>query len=162
MTTEKQDGLPPFVLAAHEGQPGMVPEGSEMLVKASGENTGGRFGMVLGVDSPGFATILHRHDVAEAWYILEGQYRYHVDGSWYTAEQGSFVFVPPGAAHGLRCVSDGGRKLTLFVPGGTEGFFRDVHAAHEAGTLGADPVRELGERYGMEGLGALPPDTSPI
>jgi uncharacterized cupin superfamily protein len=129
-----------------------------MLVKASRESTGGLFGLIVGVDRPGFATITHRHDVAEAWYVLEGRYRYYVDGRWYTAEQGAFVFVPAGAAHGMRCVSDGGRKITLFVPGGTEGFFRDVHAAHQSGTLGPDPVRELGERYGLEALGPLPPE----
>ena len=158
MTTDGWDGRLPFVLDAHEGEPGLVPEGSEMLVKASRESTGGLFGLIVGVDRAGFATITHRHDVAEAWYVLEGSYRYYVDGRWFTAGAGAFVFVPPGAAHGMRCVSDGGRKITLFVPGGTEGFFRDVHAAHQAGTLGPDPVRELGERYGLEGLGPLPPE----
>jgi mannose-6-phosphate isomerase-like protein (cupin superfamily) len=161
MTTEEQDRPSPFVLGAHEGEPGFVPEGSEMLVKASRETTGGLFGLVVGVDKPGFATIAHRHDVAEAWYVLDGSYRYFVDGRWFTAGPGAFVFVPAGAAHGMRCVSDGGRKITLFVPGGTEGFFRDVHAAHEAGTLGPDPVRELGERYGLQVLGPLPPDIDP-
>jgi quercetin dioxygenase-like cupin family protein len=159
MTIDDHDRrLAAFALAAHEGEPGLVPEGSDMLVKASRETTGGRFGLVVGVDRPGFATIAHRHDVAEAWYVLEGSYRYWVDGTWLTAEAGAFVFVPPGAAHGMRCVSAGGRKITLFVPGGTEGFFRDVHAAHAAGVLGPDPVRELGERYGMQALGPLPPD----
>jgi hypothetical protein len=60
-------------------------------------------------------------------------------------------------AHGLRCVS-AGRKLTLFVPGGTEGFFRDVHAALETGELTMDVMSDIGGRYGIDVLGPLPPD----
>lgn len=148
----------PFVLAAGEGEPARVPEGSEMLVKAGSGETGGLFGLLVGVDQAGFATIMHRHDVAEAWYVLEGQYRYYVDGRWLDAGPGSFVFVPPGVAHGLRCVSAGGRKITLLVPGGPEGFFREVHAASEAGELTPDALRDIGERHGLEALGPLPPD----
>jgi hypothetical protein len=70
---------------------------------------------------------------------------------------GGFVFVPAGVAHGLRCVS-AGRKLTLLVPGGPEGFFRDVHAALEAGELTPDALRDIGGRYGLEALGPLPSD----
>jgi mannose-6-phosphate isomerase-like protein (cupin superfamily) len=148
----------PYVLAAGEGAPARVPEGSEMLLKAGSTGTGGLFGLLEGVDRAGFSTIVHRHDVAEAWYVLDGEYRYYVEGSWFEVGPGGFVFVPAGVAHGLRCVS-GGRKLTLLVPGGPEGFFRDVHVALEAGELTPDALRDIGGRYGLEALGPLPPDS---
>jgi mannose-6-phosphate isomerase-like protein (cupin superfamily) len=146
----------PFVLAAREGVPASAPEGSEMLVKAGAAETGGLFGLLEGVDRAGFSTIVHRHDVAEAWYVLDGRYRYYVEGRWFEVGRGGFVFVPAGVAHGLRCV-EAGRKLTLLVPGGPEGFFRDVHAASEAGELTPNALRDIGSRYGLEALGPLPP-----
>jgi mannose-6-phosphate isomerase-like protein (cupin superfamily) len=146
----------PYVLAAGEGVPARAPEGSRMLVKAGAVDTAGLFGLLEGVDRAGFSTIVHRHDVAEAWYILDGRYRYYVDGRWFEAGPGGFVFVPAGVAHGLRCL-EAGRKLTLLVPGGPEGFFRDVHAASEAGELTPDALRAIGSRYGLEALGPLPP-----
>jgi mannose-6-phosphate isomerase-like protein (cupin superfamily) len=147
----------PYLLAAGEGAPASAPEGSEMLVKAASAETGGLFGLLEGVDRAGFSTIVHRHDVAESWYVLDGEYRYYLDGRWLEVGPGGFVFVPAGVAHGLRCVS-AGRKLTLFVPGGTEGFFRDVHAALETGELTMDVMSDIGGRYGIDVLGPLPPD----
>jgi mannose-6-phosphate isomerase-like protein (cupin superfamily) len=147
----------PYVLGAGGGVPARAPEGSEMLVKAGSAETGGLFGLLEGIDRPGFSTVVHRHDVAEAWYVLDGAYRYYVDGRWFDVGPGGFVFVPAGVAHGLRCVS-AGRKLTLLVPGGPEGFFRDVHAALESGELTPDALRDIGGRYGLEALGPLPPD----
>jgi mannose-6-phosphate isomerase-like protein (cupin superfamily) len=148
----------PYVLAAGEGVPARAPEGSRMLVKAGSAETGGLLGLLEGIDRAGFSTIVHRHDVAEAWYVLDGEYRYYVDGRWLDVGPGGFVFVPAGVAHGLRCVS-AGRKLTLLVPGGPEGFFRDVHTALEAGELTPDSLRDIGGRYGLEALGPLPSDT---
>src|SRR5690349_8448864 len=78
----------PYVLAAGEGTPASAPEGSEMLLKAASSATGGLFGLLEGVDRAGFSTIVHRHDVAEAWYVLDGEYRYFVDGRWFEVGPG--------------------------------------------------------------------------
>jgi mannose-6-phosphate isomerase-like protein (cupin superfamily) len=147
----------PYALAAGEGVPARAPEGSRMLVKAGIADTGGLFGLLEGIDRAGFSTVVHRHHVAESWYVLDGVYRYYLDGRWLEVGPGGFVLVPPGVAHGLRCVS-AGRKLTLFVPGGSEGFFRDVHAALDSGELTMDELSVIGARYGIEVLGQLPPD----
>jgi len=147
----------PYTLMAGEGAPARAPEGGAMSVKAAAVDTAGLFGLLEGVDQAGFSTIVHRHDVAEAWYVLDGEYRYYVDGRWFDVGPGGFVFVPAGVAHGLRCVS-AGRKLTLLVPGGPEGFFTDVHAVTESGGLTPDALRDIGSRYGLEALGPLPAD----
>jgi len=152
---ERAEGPMSYALAAGEGVPARAPEGSAMLVKAGVAETHGLFGLLEGIDRAGFTTVVHRHHVAESWYVLDGEYRYYLDGRWLEVGPGGFVFVPAGVAHGLRCVSDG-RKLTLFVPGGTEGFFREVHAALETEELTPAAVSDIGGRYGIEVLGPLP------
>jgi mannose-6-phosphate isomerase-like protein (cupin superfamily) len=146
----------PYILAAGEGEPAAAPEGSVMRLKASAESTGGGLGLLEGVDAPGFATPLHRHDVAELWYILDGHYDFYVAGEWIPADTGAVVFVPGGLAHGLRAGPSGGRKLTMMIPGGSEGFFRDVHRALEENTGTAETFRALGAEYGIELIGPLP------
>ncbi|MEV5704479.1 cupin domain-containing protein [Actinoallomurus sp. NPDC052274] len=148
--------LRPYVLAAGEGERAAAPEGSVMRLKASAESTGGGLGLLEGVDAPGFATPLHRHDVAELWYILDGHYDFYVAGEWVSAGTGAVVFVPGGLVHGLRAGSAGGRKLTMIVPGGPEGFFRDVHRAIEEDAAMPERIRELGAEYGIELIGPLP------
>jgi mannose-6-phosphate isomerase-like protein (cupin superfamily) len=148
--------LRPYMLAAGEGEPAAAPDGSVMRVKASAESTGGGLGLLEGVDAPGFATPLHRHDVAELWYILDGRYDFYVAGEWLSAGPGAVVFVPGGLVHGLRAGPAGGRKLTMITPGGAEGFFRDVHRAIEADAVTPGRMQALGAEYGIELLGPLP------
>ncbi|MCO5996290.1 cupin domain-containing protein [Actinoallomurus rhizosphaericola] len=147
--------LRPYVLAAGEGEPA-ASEGSTMRIKASAESTGGGLGLLEGVDAPGFATPLHRHDVAELWYILDGHYDFYVAGEWLPAGTGAVVFVPGGLVHGLRAGPAGGRKLTAIIPGGPEGFFRDMHRAIETDAGTPERIRALGAEYGIELIGPLP------
>ncbi|MGV9307012.1 MULTISPECIES: cupin domain-containing protein [unclassified Nonomuraea] len=147
----------PYLLPAGEGEAAATPQLTPMRIKASSELTGGAMGMLESADPPGFSTVLHTHEVAELWYILEGHYDYHVAGRWLSAEAGAVVFVPPGCPHGLRAGPSGGRKLTIFVPGGTEGFFRDIHRRAEAGDLPEETMRALDATYGVTTLGPLPP-----
>ncbi|GAA4619369.1 hypothetical protein GCM10023195_87510 [Actinoallomurus liliacearum] len=158
MTMDEAIGrlLRPYVLAAGEGEMAAAPEGSVMRLKASAESTGGGLGLLEGVDAPGFATPLHRHDVAELWYILDGHYDFYVAGEWVSAGTGAVVFVPGGLVHGLRAGPAGGRKLTMIVPGGPEGFFRDVHRAIEEDAATPERIRALGAEYGIELIGPLP------
>ncbi|MEU7898210.1 cupin domain-containing protein [Nonomuraea sp. NPDC049152] len=150
------DSPRPYLLAAGQGEPATTRERNSMTIKASSELTGGAIGMLESLDPPGFSTVLHRHEVAELWYILDGQYAYYVAGRWLSAEAGAVVFVPPGCPHGLRVGPSGGRKLTIFVPGGTEGFFREIHREAETGDLSEQTMRALDETYGITTLGLLP------
>ncbi|MFI7639006.1 cupin domain-containing protein [Nonomuraea sp. NPDC049400] len=153
------DSLRPYLLAAGQGEPAATPQLTPMTIKASGERTDGMIGMLESVDPPGFSTVLHTHAVAELWYILDGHYDYHVAGRWLSAQAGAVVFVPPGCPHGLRAGPSGGRKLTIFVPGGAEGLFRDIHRRAEVGDFTQESLRELDATYGVTALGPLPPQS---
>lgn len=149
--------LKPYLLAAGQGEPAATPQLTSMTIKASSELTGGAIGLLESADPPGFSTVLHTHQVAELWYILDGHYDYHVAGQWLSAQAGAVVFVPPGCPHGLRAGPSGGRKLTIFVPGGAEGLFREIHRQGEAGDLSEESMRALHSEYGVTTLGPLPP-----
>ncbi|GAA3646378.1 hypothetical protein GCM10022224_006440 [Nonomuraea antimicrobica] len=147
----------PFLSAAGQGERAATPQGTGMLIKASSELTGGAIGLLESADPPGSATVLHSHEVAELWYILDGAYDYYVAERWLAAEAGAVVFVPPRAPHGFVAGPEGGRKLTIFVPGGTEGYFRDIHRASEAGELTNEIMRALDTTYDLTTMGPLPP-----
>jgi mannose-6-phosphate isomerase-like protein (cupin superfamily) len=67
---------------------------------------------------------LHRHAVDEAFYVLEGEYAFNVEGRTIAAPVGSFLYVPAGTTHTFRHAGDGtGRMLTICHPGGIEEIF---------------------------------------
>jgi mannose-6-phosphate isomerase-like protein (cupin superfamily) len=62
----------------------------------------------------------HRHeDEDDAFYILEGELTFVLEGEPLVAGPGTFVLVPPGVEHGFR--NDGDvpvRMLNIHAPGG--------------------------------------------
>ena len=66
--------------------------------------------------------VLEEHVHAEeddAFYILEGEMTFEVDGEQVPAPPGTFVLVPPGVVHGFR--NDGSvpvRMLNIHAPAG--------------------------------------------
>ena len=72
----------------------------------------------------------------------------------FRAGPGGMVFAPRGIPHSQQRVDPGqGRLLVLVAPGGFEGFFRDLAAAHQTGTLGPDAYAAASEKFGITWLG---------
>ena len=151
------EGVRTFVVHRGEGARGLFP-GGPGEIKASAEDTGGAFGLFETREAPGLGAAMHAHLVAaEAFYVVEGVYEFLVDGVWYDAPAGSFVFVPPGVAHGFRSGPAGGRKIGMFVPGGTEmQFVERLALANSGQQLTPVEVTAFAERFGVTLLGPLP------
>jgi mannose-6-phosphate isomerase-like protein (cupin superfamily) len=121
-----------------------------IVVRVPSESTGGAFAIIEEagpmVDTPAH---LHEHE-DELFYVLEGEHVYEVGDEQFRLGPGGLVFAPRGVPHSQRRVVSGvGRQLVLVSPGGLEGFFRDLAAAHEEGTLGAEAYAAASERYGI-------------
>ena len=128
--------------------------GSDVRVKVSAETTDGAFSLIDYATArgwPGPPPHLHER-TDEGFFILEGRYRFHVDGHEHVLEPGDWLFIPRGTPHRFTSVDDEpGRFLALFTPGGFEGYFREV-----ADLLAEDPtwppsdpsfLAELGRTY---------------
>jgi quercetin dioxygenase-like cupin family protein len=90
----------------------LVPPGEGRHLRAGrtrptvkiGPHLGSRLlGLVESELRPGPSFPVHVHDeYEEAFYVLEGEIEYLVDGAWLKARAGSTVFVPAGQPHGFR------------------------------------------------------------
>jgi mannose-6-phosphate isomerase-like protein (cupin superfamily) len=123
------------------------------LVRASAEATGGAF--TLFEEVPPLADTPRRihENEDELFYVLEGEHIYQVGDEEFRAGPGGMVFAPRGVPHAQRRVVPGeGRQLVLTSPAGFEGFFRELAAAHEAGTLEPDAYARASEQYGITWL----------
>ncbi len=84
------------VLAAGEGRSTWVV-GDRYTIKASGEETGGTFALIEALVTPGNGPPPHIHNREdEAFYILEGERRFHADGRSFTATSGAWVTLARG------------------------------------------------------------------
>jgi quercetin dioxygenase-like cupin family protein len=139
--------------------------GSLMSLKASGEQTGGAFGLIEQVLPPGFAPPLHiHHHEDEAFYLLEGEMSFTCGDQTIRAKPGSFIFFPRDIPHWFRVEgTKSARLLQLNTPAGLERFF--VEAGKPAKELVLPPAElpdleklvSIAAKYNLEILGPPPP-----
>jgi mannose-6-phosphate isomerase-like protein (cupin superfamily) len=125
-----------------------------ILVRASADSTGGAFSLFEELP-PLVDTPRHVHEREdELFYVLEGDHVFEVGDEEFRVGPGGSAFAPRGVPHAQRRVTPGhGRLLVLTVPGGLEGFFRTLAAAHREGTLGPEAYASASEEHGITWLG---------
>jgi mannose-6-phosphate isomerase-like protein (cupin superfamily) len=141
-----------FSLGPDEGER-LVFGDLTVLVRASAERTGGAFSLVEEVP-PLADTPRHVHERDdELFYVLEGEHVFQVGDEEFRVGPGGVVFAPRGIPHAQRRVAPGvGRLLVLTVPGGLDGFFRELAEAETAGTLGPEAYASASANHGITWL----------
>ena len=100
--------------------------GDTVQVKLSGEQTEGKFALVLDTTPPGAGPPPHiHHHEDELFMIIEGQYRFLANGEWTeTVGAGTVVYTPRGGLHTFKNVGDTpSRHWIVATPNGFEQFF---------------------------------------
>jgi len=146
----------PLVLKPGEGR--SIDLGNfGMSVKVAGAETGGVFTLLEATEPPHFGPPMHiHHDCAEAFFVLEGEYRIFIEDVEHRCPAGSFILIPSGLRHGFRVGDVASRKLNLYAPAGMVDYFYDLSKAMERGE--ADPAKldAIAQRHGMEVVGPVP------
>jgi quercetin dioxygenase-like cupin family protein len=117
------------LLAPGEGQVIPLGEAGQVILKAAGAQTGDRLAVYEFVTPPATAgPPLHLHrSWDEAFYVLEGEMTFLIDGQTSTAPAGAFVFIPQGILHTFwNATAVPARQLTIFTPAGIEAYFAEV------------------------------------
>lgn len=85
-----------------------------MTTKASTAETGGAYSLTEHLVTAASNPPMHvQVDEDEAFFILDGEVEFEVDGVVAIASPGSFAFVARGAAHTFRVLTDTARMLVI-------------------------------------------------
>jgi quercetin dioxygenase-like cupin family protein len=89
----------------------------------------------------------HHHPWDEAYYVVEGEVKFSIDGKERLVKAGDFVYAPGGTVHGFAGASEKPARVIIFdAPAHTEGFFRDVdREVKGAGDMAKVPA--IGKRH---------------
>jgi quercetin dioxygenase-like cupin family protein len=131
-----------------QGWSGATSAGLPLTVRIRAAETGGTLSVVEIDEDPRHTARLHRHQNAEAWYVVQGEYALCVERQWYRAPEGTLIFVPGGVSHGFAVLrGEPARKLSMAIPGGSEDqYLTDV--ADRADAPAPEPA----------GIESVPPD----
>jgi quercetin dioxygenase-like cupin family protein len=100
----------------------------QMRLLAAGEATTDRaFTLAEFTGSQGSWTVPHIHrEMEESFFVLDGTFTFAAGEEEIAAGPGAYILVPRGTRHGITAGADGGRLLTLMVPGGLEEMFIEL------------------------------------
>ena len=141
--------------------------GGRGVLRATGDQTQGRYAVMELLAPKGFASPLHIHRREDELFVdLSGEVRVQHGEAVIEAVAGSVVYGPRDVAHAFHVDSAEARLLLFFGPAGVEGFFRE--GGKPAGSLGLPPadeqfldkqaLKEIASRYDQEFVGPpLPP-----
>jgi quercetin dioxygenase-like cupin family protein len=106
----------------------LAVRGSTLLFKAVAASTSGAFSLhERHVPAGGRRPPAHVHpDRDEAFWVLDGEAEFELDGDVTRACAGSFVLVPGGCAHTFGATAAGPARLLVFHAPALDGYFREL------------------------------------
>jgi quercetin dioxygenase-like cupin family protein len=97
------------------------------IVKISGQDTNGEYGLVEITVRAGEGSPWHVHPEEDEWfYVLDGEFTFYVGDTRMSLPAGSFAFGPKGVPHTFIAETHAAKALVGFAPFQFEGFLREV------------------------------------
>ncbi|HEX6828148.1 MAG TPA: cupin domain-containing protein [Burkholderiales bacterium] len=128
--------------------------GRSIVLKASGLDTATQYSLLEFTAAPAAPWgTYHTHPTTEAWYVVEGELSFRLDGQRLAAPAGSFLLAPGGVPHAVANLgSVTARYVVIFSPAGLERWFVDVARLMEAVKPGEPDPGELSALAGRYGI----------
>jgi quercetin dioxygenase-like cupin family protein len=123
---------------------------SEILIKATGADTGDSFFLSETTIEPGFpGPPAHVHErLHDMFYVLEGELTVRLGDRSERLGAGTFVCVPPGVVHTFSNDSDQPvRFLNFNTPAGWENYMRELGEAAKSGPLTREAIGRIAAHY---------------
>jgi quercetin dioxygenase-like cupin family protein len=135
----------------------LTVRGSNLLFKAVAANTGGAFSLhERKIPAGGRRPPAHVHpDRVEAFWVLDGEAEFELDGEIMTADAGSFVLVPGGVAHTFGATATAPAHVLVLHAPAIDDYFRELHELWSGDEPpGRDTELALMRRHGMRPVDA--------
>ena len=124
--------------------------GMPLRMLCEGGETGGAWSLFKEEVPKGMGPPPHRHDWDEAYYILEGEVEFQVDGDTVKTGAGDFNYLPRNTVHGFKGASEQPARVLIFAaPAHGSEFFNELSSEVRNLPQDASKIPAIGERHGI-------------
>jgi quercetin dioxygenase-like cupin family protein len=124
--------------------------GMPLRMLCESRETGGAWSLFEEEVPLGMGPPPHRHDWDEAYYILDGEVDFEIDGASVKSAKGDFNYLPRNTVHGFKGASAAPAHVLIFAaPAHGSEFFHELN--NEVRTVPDDlgKIPQIGERHGI-------------
>ena len=90
----------------------------------------------------------HDHPWDEAYYVIEGEVRFEVNGRVELVKAGDFIYAPGGTVHAFQGTSEQPARMLIFdAPAHAESFFRELEREIQEMPRDLAKAPEIGARH---------------
>lgn len=142
--------MPVTTLKAGE-RPALNVLGMPLTMLCEARETGGAWSLFEEEVPLGMGPPPHRHDWDEAYYILDGEVEFTIDGKVVRSGRGDFNYLPRDTVHGFKGASESPARVLIFAaPAHGSEFFHEL--SREIRSLPEDgpKIPEIGGRHGIQ------------
>lgn len=119
-----------------------------MLCEAG--ETGGAWSLFQEEVPLGMGPPPHRHDWDEAYYILDGEVDFEIDGKPVRSRKGDFSYLPRNTVHGFKGASVSPAHVLIFAaPAHGSEFFRELDEQVRSLPEDGAKIPQIGEKHGI-------------
>ena len=125
--------------------------GMPLRMLCEARETGGAWSLFEEEVPLGMGPPPHRHDWDEAYYILEGEIDFLVDGVPVKSRTGDFNYLPRNTVHGFKGASPSPSRVLIFAaPAHGSEFFQELNSEVRSIPDDLAKIPEIGQRHGIE------------
>lgn len=153
--------MPATILKAGERTPLNVL-GMPLRFLCDARETGGAWSLFEEEVPIGMGPPRHRHDWDEAYYVLDGEIEFEIDGQVVKSGPGDFNYLPRNTVHAFKGASSAPARVLIFAaPAHASDFFEEVNSEVRALPEDLAKVPAIGRRHGIEFLPPSSPSGEP-
>ncbi len=142
--------MPATTVRAGEREPLNIL-GMPMRFLCDSRETGGAWSLFEEEIPHGMGPPPHRHDWDEAYYVLEGEVDFAIDGEPVRIRAGDFARLPANTVHGFKGASATGARVLIFAaPGHSSEFFEELNSEVRSLPDDLEKIPAIGLRHGIE------------
>jgi quercetin dioxygenase-like cupin family protein len=125
--------------------------GMPLTMLCESKETGGAWSLFEEEVPLGMGPPPHRHDWDEAYYILEGNVDFEIDGKLVSSAVGDFNYLPRNTVHGFKGASESPARVLIFAaPAHGSEFFEELKDEVRSIPHDLTKIPEIGRRHGIE------------
>jgi quercetin dioxygenase-like cupin family protein len=125
--------------------------GMPLRMLCEARETGGSWSLFEEEVPLGMGPPPHRHDWDEAYYILDGEIDFVIDGDMVKSKAGDFNYLPRKTVHGFKGASEAPSRVLIFAaPAHGSEFFHELNDEVRSIPDDLAKIPEIGERHGIQ------------